>query len=390
MRIKSTVGRFVLLGMSLSLIGCVALERPAEIDAYLQDRMDSAGIPGMAVGVIRSGDLAYTGYFGYADIESERPVSSDTRFMIASVSKTVTSAALMLLESRGQIDIDRSISDYLPFEVSHPRQGERVITARMLLTHTSGIVDNWDVLDALYTIADGGGDSNVGLERLIRGYVLPGGEYYSATANFASGAPGTIHSYSNIGFAMIGYLVEVVSGMPFDQFCENELFEPLGMTSTSWFLEGLDPLTIATPYAFDGDTPSPLPHYGYATYPDGQLRTTIEDYARFLQVFLRHEVDVLSRSTVDEILRIQDEDTHRWQAIAWNYDETESFLVNLHLPHRPAHSGGDPGVATFTMIDPVTGGGFIVFTNGMADGIGAIKSFYLDIMKRLALEAGML
>jgi CubicO group peptidase (beta-lactamase class C family) len=177
--------------------------------------MERAEIPGMAIGIISGGELIHVAGYGYADVEQGIPAEDSTIFMIASISKTVTATAMMVLESRGEIDLDDDINEYLPFRIVNPHVPDGTITFRTLLTHTSGIIDNWNVYDPLYTIDSGGGDSPVTLDRLMRGYFLPGGEYFDPDANFSTSPPGTQYEYSNIGYSLVGYLVQEISGTDF-------------------------------------------------------------------------------------------------------------------------------------------------------------------------------
>ena len=371
------------------ILGCVTIDVPVDLESYIADRMELAGIPGMAVGIMTDGELTYNGSFGFADIQAERSVDENTVFMIASVSKTVTSSALMLLESRGHLRLDDSIGDYMPFQIEHPWYPDIPITFRMLLSHTSGIEDNWAIYDSFYTIDSGGGDSPVTLEDLVTGYFVPGGSYYDKKKNFSHHTPGSKHSYSNMGYALIGYLVQEISGTDFSQFCTKEIFGPLEMNSTSWRFAELDPTNLAMPYKVADDEIVPIGHYGFSSYPDGQLRTTVSDYSRFLKSILMPG-DFLPTGTVEEILRIQFPVVHQWQAVAWNYNEFDSAIVNHHIPHLPAHTGGDPGVATIVVMDPENKSAVIVFANGYRTDFRAIKNVYLDILKRLCFEAGML
>jgi CubicO group peptidase (beta-lactamase class C family) len=196
-----------------------------------------------------------------------------------------------------------------------------------------------------------------------------------------------------VNYALLGLIVERRSGQAFDDYCYETIFRPLGMDSTSWFLSGLDPRTIAIPYKVTKEGTEAIPHYGYPDYPDGQIRTTVEDLARFTSLYLNRGVAagarVLEARTVEEILEVQYPDVNPNQAIAWNYDEFHHFLVRMFVGAKPAHTGGDPGVSTILVTDPETRSAVIVLMNGMAPGVHAQKAIYIDTLRRLCREAGI-
>lgn len=377
------------IGVFMTVGSCVILNEPADLEAYLQDRMDRADVPGMAVGIVSDSELVYTGTFGYRNIHAGMPVEDDTIFLVASVSKPVTASALMLLESRGELDLDDDVNDHMPIEIRNPYHPGAYITFRMLLTHTAGIEDNWDFMQAFYTIDAGGGDSPVSLAETVERYFVEGREYYSPS-NFSRRPPGSHRSYSNMGYALIGYAIEKITGTPFSEFCAENLFEPLGMDSSTWLIADLDEENAAVPYEMDRTGPLPLPQFSGYDYPAGQLRTTVADLAKLIGSFLG-EPSPLPEDTVEEMLRIQDPTLDRWQAIAWTYNVFGDLRGSrIHLPNLPGHSGATYGASACVLFDPAAGKAVIILTNGGISSYRTIKLLYLDVLKRLLDEAGML
>lgn len=356
--------------------------------------MEKAKIPGLAALIMKDGEISWTGRYGLANIDEGREVMEETFFMIASCSKTVTATAIMLLYEDRLIDLDDAINTYLPFDLTNPHFPEDDITIRMLLTHTSSLLDDWDVLDPLYTIESGGGDSHISLEEFIYDYFHPNGDYYSEKNNFQQRkAPGTDYEYCNMNFALLGYLLELACGQPFDLYCEENIFTPLEMDETSWFLKDVDVSKLAMPYSVENDTFIPVGHYGFPDYPDGQIRTNVLEFANFVSVFLNDGLyrgeSFLKTETVEEFLSIQFPKAAPHQAIAWNYDEFESFFVRSFLGYKPAHTGGDPGVATITVMDPNKKAAVIIFANGISGHFLSAKAYYFDILKALCKKAGI-
>jgi CubicO group peptidase (beta-lactamase class C family) len=247
----------------------------AGVDSVIQAFMLTNHIPGLAACIVKSGRIGWEGYYGLANIAHQDSVRQNTIFQLASVSKPFVGTALMQLWQRGRFQLDDSINAYLPFPVRNPYFPSNVITFRQLMCHVSSIRDTWNRMPEFM------GDPPIALGTYLAGYLTPGGSYYSSTNYSSSLPPASQYEYSNIGAALCGYLVEAISGAPFDQYCRDSIFTPLGMTNTGWFLRDLDTTLIARPYLWN-------PGYydnglrGYANYPAAQLRTTARSLAQFL------------------------------------------------------------------------------------------------------------
>ncbi len=328
------------------------------IDEFILARMQEAHVPGLAAAVVASGTVQWVKGYGLADISTGREVGAETLFMLASVSKTVTGTAVMQLVERGQIGLDDDIDDRLPFPVRNPACPEAPITYRMLLSHTSSIRDGASMGNLPVTV---GKNSPIKLADFARGYFTPGGAYWGKD-NFASAAPGTSSSYCNAAVTLAGYLVEIISGENLQQYSQTNIFAPLGMTESSWFLDGLDLDHVAMPYEVDKGTFTAQGQYTFPDYPDGQLRTSASQLARFLLMFMSFgELDgtrVLEQSTVEQMRTIQYPWLDPGQGLIWYFDtepDGESVL---------GHSGAYLGVSTDMYFDPSSNAGYLVLTNG--------------------------
>jgi CubicO group peptidase (beta-lactamase class C family) len=323
----------------------------------LASQLTAMGVPGLSAGIIADGRLVCASAAGHADLERDMIATPDTVFAWASVSKTVTAAALMMLFEEGRLALDDDVSAYLPFSVRNPECDSDPITFRHLLTHTSSIVDAEDTYDAAYTI----GDSPVALGDFLQGYLDPAGDAYDRTENFSEDCPGDYAEYSNIALALVGYLVEQISGTPFDRFCTERIFAPLGMANTSFRLADLDRDRVAMPYERDGITFTAHGHVGLATYPDGGLRAPVPELARFLAMFAAggaHERGrLLGEPTVAEMSRVQYPDVDDVQGLVW-------FYTDLFGGALLGHDGEDPGTASYMFFDPADGAGVLLAANG--------------------------
>ncbi|MEM9491775.1 MAG: serine hydrolase domain-containing protein [Myxococcota bacterium] len=316
----------------------------------LTPHLDLMGVPGLSAGIVKNGRLACTAVAGHADVEQNRRVEPDTVFAWASVSKTVTAVAAMILHDQGHLDLDGDIDAVLPFSTRNPHCPGQPITVRQLLTHSSSIVDS-DLYDDYYV----SGDSPIGLGEFVRGYVTPGGAYYSAEANFAAACPGTVNEYSNVAVGLLGHVVESIANMGFDAFCRERIFAPLGMHKSSFHLANLDIANIAMPYMGR----IPVGHLGFPTFPDGLLRSSVPQLARVLAMMAERGVyegqRILDPATVVEMARVQIPALDDTQGLLWFYDRGGAVL---------GHDGSDPGISSFMYFDPHTGDGVLMVANG--------------------------
>jgi len=184
------------------------------IDALFA-RWDRPGSPGASVAVLHAGKLLHANGYGSAQLEHRVPITADTVFHVASVSKQFTAFAICLLEAEGKLSLEDSIRLHLP-EV--PDFGTP-ITLRHLLHHTSGLRDQWEAL----AVAGWRLDDVITTEHVLT---------FVANQRELNFPPGSRHMYCNTGYTLLGEVVKRTSGESFPEFCRAEIFEPLGMSST--------------------------------------------------------------------------------------------------------------------------------------------------------------
>lgn len=308
----------------------VSAERLARIDALCEGAVKDGKIPGVVALVSRHGKIVYHKAFGMADNAAHRPLQTDAIFRIASQSKAITATAVMMLWEEGRFQLDDPISKYIP-EFKNPtvltgynetddtfstEPAKREITIRHLLTHTSGL--GYGVIDAdphfkkIYAKA--------GVTDLFTTEHVTIAESVKKLAKLPlHHHPGEHYVYSE-GLDVLGYFIEVISGMPFDVFLQKRLFGPLGMPDTGFYVPASKAHRLVAvqkpeqgtwvryPVTFyDPD----YPIKGAQSFFSGGagLCSTAQDYATFLQMYLNGGtlggVRVLSRTTVDLILREQ-------------------------------------------------------------------------------------
>jgi CubicO group peptidase (beta-lactamase class C family) len=357
--------------------------RESGIDAFIAAERRSLRLPGLAACLIKSGRVAWSKGYGWSDIAKRVPMDPDRTVQnIGSISKTVVATAVMQLWEKGEFQLDDDVNHRLPFAVRNPSHPSTPITYRHLLTHRSGIADS-----VAYQSSYACGEPRLSLDDWLRGYFEPGGRYNDKQANFHPWKPGEKSAYSNLGFGLLGYLVERISGEPFSQYTSNKIFKPLGMMRTGWLLSEVDVVAHAVPYvpAADGDSLAkelevyrkqgllagetvrdplsgehrPLCLYSFPNYPDGSLRTSVNQLAQFLLTYINDgvfgEARLLAADTIRLMLTPQTATTPM-QGLCWT---TQSRDGQRHW----GHGGSDPGVRTAMSFRPSDGVGVIVFVN---------------------------
>jgi len=329
-----------------------------ELLNFIESTMDSHLIPGLSISIAKGGNIVWENHFGYKNINENNLVDENTMFILSSASKAVTAALLMQLFEQNLFSLDDTINEYLPFNVNHPDFPEVPITFKMLLSHTSGIKDNWDYMP-FYD-----GDSPLELSFYLNQYLTPGGDFYNNDLNFTDYAPGTSFSYSNVGAALVGFLVEEISGQLFNEYSNENIFEPFGMDNAYWFLSEIENLNqVASPHELvegSNDSLAVLENYGYSDFPAGQLRTTSNNLAKFMCAFINNGmyngIKILNLETISLMKTIHYPDAAYDQGLIWYYK-------NLNGRTLFGHSGSDKGSVTEMFTSPSDNFGVVLLSN---------------------------
>jgi CubicO group peptidase (beta-lactamase class C family) len=294
--------------------------RLKRIDTLMQRYVDDGKLAGIIAAVARRGQTAYLEKFGMMDIEANKPMQFDAIFRIASMTKPVTSVATMMLYEEGHFHLNTPIAEFIPgFKDVKVFVGEgandsyywtdldRPITFRHLFTHTAGLSYGWnenDPVDRQYQKAQreaGVDPRQATLKDMVEGLTtLP-----------LAFQPGTKWRYS-LAIDVLGYLVEVISGKPLDEFLKERLFEPLGMVDTDFYVPEAKVDRLCALYGHPNgaeklqriDTSAHGQQFQKPAFLSGGggLVSTVHDYARFAQMLANGgELDgarILSPTTV--------------------------------------------------------------------------------------------
>jgi len=340
----------------------------AALDSLVRAQMAEAGIMGLGAAVIVNRQVAWMKGYGYADWQRTKPFTPTTIMNVGSIAKPFVGVAMMRAVQEGKLSLDADINTYLPFRVVNPYQPNEKITLRSLATHTSGITDRWEVYAATYSY---GGDSPEKLGPFLEQYFTPGGRYY-ARDNFIDAKPGAQRDYSNIGAALAGYIVERAYGEPLNSYTRREIFTPLKMTGTGWFLSEVDLANHSTLFVSQNGMTIPIPLYGGTTYPDGGVRTSVADLSKFFMAMLRggeyQGVRILGAAQAAEMQRFQFTDANRPE----NFPEADGnsglFWRTKYNGARVGHGGNDPGVQAEMLADLSGDVAVILFLNTSLSG----------------------
>lgn len=286
-----------------------------KIDKAIKDEMSRYNIPSIATCIIKEDSIVWGKAYGFANIEEKTPASLNTIYPIASVSKLVTSVAVLQLYERKVIDLDTDINNYLPFHVRNPKYPDKVITPRILLLHRSGLA--WPINGVedpdFYNIYPD--DSAPDLGEWLINFIIPGGNNYNPKI-WKNTEPDEALLYSNIGAALLGYLVEVVSKTDFNTYCENNIFKPLDMPNTSFRINNLEKGLTALPYYVNF---KPVGHYSVPYYPSTTARSSITEFSHFFIAMMNGGIykneRILLEKTVDEMLRVPNPNS--WMGFMW-------------------------------------------------------------------------
>lgn len=292
--------------------------------------------PGAAVMVIRDGEIVHQAGYGYANLEQQTPITADSAFRLASVSKQFTAMSVMVLAEDGSLSFDDPVSRYLP--ALAPYEG---VTIRQMMTHTSGLPEYYDVID-----------SSAGMPTNADALALLG------TIAEPAFPPGDRYEYSNPAYDMLAPLVESVSGKDFATFMRERVFGPAGMQS-SYIFDHTEPLIPhrVTGYEPDGagfrlDDYDPLNHI----VGSGGMYSTLNDLFRWDQAL--YTESLVSRSTLDEAFTTARLDNG--EAIDYGFGWR---IDNYKGQRRVRHGGSWIGFRTHIARYPDAGLSIVILSN---------------------------
>lgn len=327
-------------------------ELEAFLDAFFKEKMDKCHIPGLVFVLVKDGDIFFSKGYGYADLEKKKVVIPDqTLFRVGSISKLFTATAVMQLHEKGLLQLDTDVNKYLShvqLDANYPEP----VTMANLLTHSAGF--------------RGGAIGNITRDE---SEVMPLKEYLVAKKLPRALPPGQVINYSNYGYNLAGYLVEKISGIPFDKYVDENILLPLNMKQSSFAWTAKQVPELAKSYTFKKDNYEVIPYeYGLSKpAPCGSLISTADDMAHFMIAHLQDgrygDNQILGVETAREMHKQQF--TNHAKLPGTCYGFYEYYGNNLRAVF---HDGDLSGFSSRLFLMPDHDLGFFVCNNGNSSG----------------------
>ena len=340
--------------------------------------------PGYAFGIMLDGKLVYSGSGGYSDIDKKIPATTQSMFRIASMSKSFTAMAILKLRDEGKLKLDDPVSNYIP-----EMKGQKLttdapeITIKNLLTHSAGFPEDNPWGDR--QLADTDADLIVLIKKGIS----------------FSNDPGVAYEYSNLGFAMLGYIIKKVTGIPYSEYIEKNIWKPLGMNQAQWEYTRVPAKDLAHGYRWINDNwrEEILLHDGIYGAMGGMI-TSVESFSKYVALHqaawpVRNDAETgpVKRSSIREMHQ-----PWRFNGLNANYQypggrvcaTSSAYAYGLGWTRDCegreyiAHSGGLPGFGSNWRILPEYGLGVILFANVTYAPTTPPNFSVLDTLIRLA------
>jgi CubicO group peptidase (beta-lactamase class C family) len=337
-------------------------EFEAFVDNFFQEEMSKTHVPGGVVSVVKDGKLFFAKGYGYANLEKKIPVAADkTLFRVASLSKLFTATAAMQLYERGQLDIHADVNKYLTdFQIKNPFS-EPVTAARMML-HTDGTTKR-----------------RIGLAARTAEEMEPLGDYLADHMPPVVWQPGELYSYSSHSIALLGYLVEKISGTPFAEYIDKNIFQPLQMRRSTFLQPPPPPLAndLAVGYQYQSGKFKPVPYLYLNIAPSASMQATATDMAHFMIAHLLHGRYENSRILKEDTVQLMHEQhfTHHPLLPGTGYSFRERLENNIRTI---GHLGSLRGYSSSLTLLPDRNIGIFIATNSFSGINGKLLTQFFD------------
>jgi len=319
-------------------------------------------IPSMSLCVIKDNEIIWKDTYGFSSVYPPRIADYSSIYVLGSISKTFTATAIMQLYEKGLLDLDCDVSCYLPFELRNPKYPDDEITLRMILTHHSGLGDQlFDIVNAYPYRYD--------MVSFFKEVLFLNGSKYNPDY-WCDFKPGEESWYSNFGFIINAIIIEIITGQTFEEYCQENIFQPLKMFNTSFCVDSYDKKELARP-TFKRMFLPRLQLFNYDLGLIGAcagLRTNIIDLSHYLIAHMNNgsykNVKIMNESTINEMHRIQ------YPNDTMNFYNHELFhgLGWLHLiinnDTYSGYNGGAFGYSCTMTYRKSDGAGLLLLSNG--------------------------
>lgn len=328
----------------------------------IRDMMDSLNVVGLSLAVVKDNKIVYTHAFGHKDLNTLQPLTTNTIFRIASISKSFVATAIMTLVDAGKLTLDTDASTLLNFPLRNPNHPDNPITVGMLLSHTSSINDS----EGYYISYD-----------CINPVTNPNWRKCYNTY-----APGTGYEYCNLNFNLLGIIIEKLSGKRFDHYVEHHILNPLEITG-SFCVNSVDRNRCAMLYAWDGKQFEAQPQ-AYKIIdnlddyqmevttvrmsPAGGMKITAPDLAKYMLMHMNYGKSPINSKRIisqSSAKAMQADHTPTAEHYGLALEKTDEYVNGVKLT---GHTGGAYGLTSAMFFNPDKHYGFVVICNGSRRG----------------------
>jgi CubicO group peptidase (beta-lactamase class C family) len=386
---------FAAMAIGLLLIGGPSYAQKSktmsnkEIEKTILGYMDECKTAGMSVVLMKGDKAVYQHAFGYRDFESKEPLEINDIFRIASISKSFSGVSIMQLVEAGKMSLEDDVNQYLGFSLRNPKYPDIPITVKMLLSHTSSMIDkhgaSWYRDDK---------------------YVNPAKMSADTIAMcFGDWAPGQGYQYCNRALNLIGLIIEKVSGERFDNYVLNHILRPIGADNAGYNLDSLDKKTFVTLYTYDAKKDTIQRALGYVpinefkladgTYkigkdgcywsPTGGMKISAPNLAKWMKTLQRGGVAlngnrVLSEAGMKKLLTpVTPADPDVYYCLT---TRTEPHFIKGKV--LKGHTGSAQGLKSCMFFDPESDWGFVVLCSSTKlDQINSVYKIYYNTINLL-------
>lgn len=352
------------------------------IEQLYRNHAEKNHFPGYTFGIVLDGNLVFTGNGGYLDISRKNPVTSQSMFRIASMSKSFTAMAILKLRDDGKLRLDDLVEKYIPaLKGQQLTKDAPLLTIRDLLTHSGGFPQD-----------DPWGDRQLAdTEEELLAMIKKGLHFSNVT--------GVQYEYSNLGFTMLGYIIHKVSGKPYSEYIAEHIWKPLGMNDASWEYSKIPASSLAKGHRWINNNwrDEPLLHDGIFGSMGGMI-TSLSSFSKYMALHMNawppsneKETGPVKRSSIREMQQAQ-----RFSSLNAQYRYADGRLCPMVTAYgfglrwskdcegrvTIGHSGGLPGFGSNWAIAPDYGIGVVCFANVTYASTAGINAQVLDTLIR--------
>lgn len=345
---------------------------------------EQSRLVGASVAVVKDKDIVEIGNYGYRNLSMQKPVTEDTIFRIASISKIVVTMAVLTFLDEGKLDIEDDISDILGYKIRNPYFPEKKITVQMLMTHTSSITDGYDDENPAYDneIKGYNGVNGKSFPVSLKELLVPNDGKYYTDLTWDKNEPGTKFIYSNFGTGILACIVEALSGKLFTEYVQERILKPLEVDASFQASKIIKKEDISELYYITNNEDNPyrisrtvdsFVNFSYPEFaltnnfrgPAGGLLISMKDLSKIINVLMYdgryNDIQILTKETVDLMLQLH------WFGSGFNYKAKGlqlKIMDNFDGKIFKGHTGSAYGVISYLFFNREEKLGLCFITNG--------------------------